>query len=142
MKTLAQVKELYKSNTLDGRDLTRLAQFIPEEELDDFGLELNEEYKGKHKAIPFTKENILNQLESDVDFGFDKALGQRGISSSMMFQVVKMWNWILEDGLENWDEDNNYAQYGLSLFKATAVKYGFDNPIGDDIGNEHKYASY
>lgn len=46
-----------------------------------------------------------------------------------------MWNWILEDGLENWDV-NDYTQYGLPLFKATAQKYGFDNPIDDDECNE------
>lgn len=140
MKTLQQVKEMYKSNTIDGRDLGRLAQFIPENELKDFGLQLNEEYIGKHPNIDFTKENVLKQLEEDVDFGFNKALGQRGISASCMFEVVKMWNWILEEGLENYG-DGNYAQYGLPLFKATAVKYGFDNPIGEDKGNERKYAS-
>lgn len=139
MKTLNQVKEMYKSKTLDGRDLERLSQFIPEDELKDFGLELNEEYIGKHEAIPFTKGKILNQLEKDVDFGFEKALDQRGISASIMFEVVKMWNWILEDGLENWS-DSNYAQYGLPLFKATAIKYGFDNPIGDDEGTEYTYS--
>ena len=49
-----------------------------------------------------------------------------------------MWNWILEEGLEDWDDDN-YAMYGLPLFKATAVKYGFENPIGDDNGDESYY---
>jgi len=29
--------------------------------------------------------------------------------------------------------------YGLPLFKATAIKYGFPNPIGDDSGSERKY---
>ena len=56
-----------------------------------------------------------------------------------MFEVVKMWNWILEEGLENFS-DNDYAQYGLPLFKATAIKYGFDNPIGTDSGCEFKYS--
>jgi len=42
--------------------------------------------------------------------------------------------------LENWDE-SEYAQYGLPLFKATAVKYGFSNWIGDDTGSEDKYAA-
>lgn len=55
-----------------------------------------------------------------------------------MFGVVLAWNKILEEGLENWDP-NNYAMYGLPLFKATAVKYGFENPIGDDYGNESQY---
>jgi hypothetical protein len=139
MKTLEQIKSEYKSNTLDGRDLDRLMEFIPEKDLSHFGIKLKDEYKGKHKAKRFTKSNILKQLKKDVEFGFEKALNQRGISSFLMFNVVKMWNWILEEGLENFDEDN-YAQYGLPLFKATALKYNFPNPIGDDIGNENKYA--
>lgn len=139
MKTLEQVKNLYKSETLDGRDLHRLAQFIPKEQLADFGLELKEGVE--HEAIPYTRENVLKQLEKDVEFGFDKALDKRGISASLMFDVVKMWNWILEEGLENWS-DKNYAQYGLPLFKATAVKYGFRDRIPDDEGNESCYAAY
>lgn len=79
-----------------------------------------------------------DNLEKDVDFGFEKALNQRGLSAGMMHDVVCMWNWILEVGLEDFDE---YAQYGLPTFKATAIKYGFANPIGDDAGNEERYAS-
>ena len=139
MKTLEQIASSYKSETFDGRDLHRLSQFIPEEKLSEFGLELREGYAGKHAAIEFTRENILKQLEKDVEFGFKKALDQRGISSSLMFNVVMMWNWVLEEGLEDFDV-NNYAQYGLPLFKATVVKYGFDNPIGDDYGDEYRYA--
>lgn len=65
-------------------------------------------------------------------------MNKRGISAGLMYEVVSMWNWILEEGLENFDK---YAQYGLPLFKATAEKYGFDNPIGSDKGNESKYAA-
>jgi len=136
MKTLQQVKELYKSNTIDGRDFKRLVQFIPESDLKDFGLELKDEFVGKHEHKEFTKENILIQLKEDVEFGFEKALNQRGLSSSMMAEVVKMWNWILEEGLEDFDE---YPMYGLPIFKATALKYGFDNPIGNDAGSEESY---
>ena len=137
MKTLEQIKYINKSKTIDGRDLNRLAQFIPEEQLKDFGLILRE---GEiHKAIPYTRENVLSQLEKDVDFGFEKALDQRGISSSLMFNVVKMWNWILEEGLEDWPDDN-YAQYGLPLFKETAIKYGFPDQIEGKDGNEYEFA--
>ena len=147
MKTLEQLAELaeqqkFQSNCLDGRDFSRLGMFIPYNLLDKFGLKPNEEYDNEEKwnstIKPFTRENILKQLESDVDFGFEKALNKRGVSSSFMFNVVKMWNWILEEGLEDWPDDN-YAMYGLPLFKATAVKYGFDNPIGEDTGREEKY---
>jgi len=136
MKTLEEIKKSYKTQCLDGRDISRLAQFLKEEEFKDFGLEIDPEYKGRHKPIKFTKENVLIQLRKDVEFGFEKALNKRGISSSLMYEVVQMWNRILEEGLENFD---SYAMYGLPLFKATALKYGFDNPIGDDSGSEDKY---
>lgn len=136
MKTLNQVKELYQSYTADRRGLYRLAQFIPEEELEDFGLKLIG-IEGKHKCKPFTRENILIQLKDDVEFGFKKALDKRGLSSSFMHDVVLMWNWILEEGLEDFDA---YAHYGLPTYKATALKYGFENPIGDDKGSEKCYA--
>lgn len=138
MKSLEQVKEQYTSQTLDGRDLNRLAQFIPEDQLQYFGLQLMEDAKGTHTHIEFNRENILNQLKKDVEFGFEKALNQRGISAGLMFDVVRMWNWILEDGLENFDA---YPMYGLPLFKATAIRYGFPNPIGEDTGSEEKYES-
>lgn len=135
MKTLDQIKQ-YKSKAIDGRDIGRLAKFIPEEDMEAFGLELKDEFKGKHIPVPFTRENILADLKEDVAFGFEKALNQRGLSAHAMAEVVKMWNWILEEGLENYDQ---YPMYGLPIFKATAEKYGFDNPIGEDSGSESHY---
>lgn len=123
---------------MDYRDIKRLGQFISKEQLNDFNLALKDpkDYQ-THINIPFTKENILRQLEEDVAFGFEKALGCRGISSLFMYNVVQMWNWILEEeDLENFDE---YEYYGLPLFKATALKYRFPNPIGTDSGHEERY---
>lgn len=139
MKTLQQVKESYKSKCLDGIDLQRLAVFVPFDQFPFMGIELAESttkeiWDNHHKE--FIKENILLQLERDVAFGFEKALNKHGISSFIMTDVVKMWNWILEEGLEDFDD---YSMYGLPIFKATALKYGFDNPIGDDSGSEEKY---
>ena len=137
MKTLEQVLSSYTSETLDGRDLVRLAQFLSVEQIEKMGLSFNSpEERETHFPVEFTKENILKQLEKDVAFGFEKALNRRGISSSLMYEVVQMWNQILEEGLEGFD---SYAMYGLPLFKATAVKYGFENPIGGDTGSEDHY---
>ena len=146
MKTLEETitrrtKDRNDIECIDEGDLTGLAGFVPEDRLHEIGFELEPEYIGKHVAIPWTRENILKQLEKDVDFGFKKALDRRGIASSLMFEVVMMWNKILEEGLETFDEEN-YAEYGLPLFKATAVKYGFPNPIGNDKGDEEdKYSA-
>ena len=119
---------------------SRLAQFCSKEELrklDIFEEEsLNEFDDSKRKD--WTEENIINQLKRDVAFGFEKALNKRGISASLMFEVVFNWNKILENPLKDWDPDN-YAMYGLPLFKATALLYGFENPIGEDSGREDYY---
>lgn len=91
MKTLEQIKNR-GAQALDSRDFSRLAQFIPEDRLEDFGITLKPEYIGKHETTPFTKEAVLEQLKEDVDFGFEKALSMRGLSAGMMAQVVMMWN--------------------------------------------------
>lgn len=140
MKTKEEIIADYKSKCLDSRDLHRLVEYLTVEDCTAMGLELEEEYVKTHKAKELTKENILKDLERDLAFAFKKALGQRGLSASFMFEVVQMWNWMLQEGLEDWSDDN-YAHYGLPLFKATALKYGLDNPIGDDEGDEQKYAS-
>jgi hypothetical protein len=139
MKTLEQVVKLYKSDTLDGRDVSRLAAFTPADKLAELGFELKE--GSTHTPIPLTRENVLKQLAEDVDFGFEKALDKRGISAGLMFSVVKMWNWILEEGLENWSDDN-YAHYGLPLFKATAIKYGLKDEISGKTGTEAEFSTY
>lgn len=149
MRTLDEILSNYKSNCLDGRDTYRLWKFIPWDVVKnypDFLENIKEEYRNEEKwmsevyEMPYTRDNILEHLRSDVAFGFEKALNRRGISSSLMFEVVRMWNWVLDEDeeLTNWPE-SNYAMYGLPLFKATAVKYGFPNEIGDDEGNESWY---
>ena len=138
MKTIEEIIKNYENyeTSIEDRFGRRLCQFLTREQMVKIGFELG----GNADHIPkeWTRENIINQLKSDVEFGFEKALDKRGISSSLMFSVVMSWNKVLEEGLEDWDEDN-YRYYGLPLFKATALKYGFDNPIGDDYGNEYKY---
>lgn len=144
MKTIEEILENYEeewATFLDDRFGARLCQFLTEEQMESIGFSMKEEYKGQHVVREWTRENILEQLKSDVEFGFEKALDRRGISSGLMFDVVRKWNKVLEEGLEDWDE-NHYAMYGLPLFKATAVKYGWDNPIGDDDGNESEYGEY
>lgn len=119
---------------------SRLAQFCSKEELRKLNIFVEESLNefDDSKVKDWTEENIINQLKRDVAFGFEKALDKRGISASLMFEVVFNWNKILENPLKNWNPDN-YAMYGLPLFKATALLYGFENPIGEDTGTEDYY---
>jgi len=140
MKALQDILSNYKEweMPLDDRFGKRLCKFLTVEQAKSIGWEFKPEYAATHEPIPWTRENVIAQLKEDVEFGFYKALNKRGISSGMMYDVVLSWNKVLEEGLENFSK---YAQYGLPLFKATAVKYGFDNPIGDDSGDEYKYSA-
>jgi len=138
MKTIEQIVA-YKSETLDGRDISRLAEYIPLEYWPKVGLTLREGVDPASVIIrPLVRENVLKNLANDLDFAFEKALNKRGLSAGMMYQVVKMWMWVLDDELADFEE---YAQYGLPLFKAVAIKYGLPNEIGEDSGDEFKYSA-
>lgn len=125
-----------KSNSLLGDMFgRRLRQFLTVEQAKSIDWEVLKQY---HNPIEFTKQNVIKQLESDVAFGFKKALEKNLLISKLMFDVVKEWLFILEDPLKDFDD---YSMYGLPLFKAVAVKYGFNNPIGEDDGSKDKYGN-
>lgn len=141
MKTIEEIISNYDRyrGFLDDRFGRRFLSFLTREQAERIGY-IPEEGCEWPEPAAWTKDAVLEQLKADVSFGFEKALNQRGISSSLMFDTVLKWNRILEDGLEDWDEED-YAMYGLPLFKATAEKYGWDNPIGEDTGREEYYNS-
>lgn len=139
MKTRQQVLDLYEQGDCppecDGRTYDRLVRFYPEPVWAEFNRVQKEP---NYQPIAWTKENILKELKRDVAFGFEKALARRALTAEMMFEVVKMWMWVLDDSLQHWPDDQ-YLSNGLPYFKAVALKYGLDNPIGDDKGSEVKY---
>lgn len=129
----------YELASFDGRDVDRLASFLKKDDLHIFGLSL-EDKTAEWVTTELTQENVLDCLKRDLSFAFEKALDQRGLSAAAMFSVIKMWMWLLDDKLQYFD-NNYYAQYGLPLFKAVAVKYGFENPIGDKNGDEPEFSA-
>lgn len=129
MKDLKDFISSYKSRCEDSRDLERLLQFcswkmIPMITGYDTLAGCSKEAWMKRIYRPFNRENILKELEADVIFGSQKAADRRGLSAGLIFECVRMWNDILEEGLEDWPDDK-YAPYGMPLFEATAKKYGF-----------------
>ena len=141
MKTLQEVMER-GSNCMDGRDFARLGEFMTLEQLNSVGLTLMEEHQANWTPKVWERDSILEQLKRDLDFAFEKALDKRGISASLMAEVVAMWVFALDDeGIRDFDFESNYAQYGLPGMKAVALHYNLPNPLGDDSGTEDKYAS-
>ena len=147
MRTREQVKAAIKAGQapergansfLDARDYARLADFFPVEEWSILDIKLKE---GAEPPVPeeWTEENVKAALGRDLAFAFEKALNKRGISASLMYEVIKMWCWVL--GADDIAECKNYAQYGLPVLKAAAGRFGLPNPIGADRGNEEKYSA-
>ena len=124
MLSLEYVKEHISEIELDNllhqcRFTKRFVDFLPASEWKKFGFE----YQGEEEYIPkeWTEENVLAQLKYDLDFAIEKALCQRGISASLMNDVLRSWCIVLENGLENID----YGWYGDNLIKAIDEYYDF-----------------
>ena len=121
MKTLEQILD-YESQCFDSRDLLRLVKYMTKEQAEERGF-------SSHEIAPLTREEVLKDLERDLLFGWEKAQNKRGLSAELMYRVVSMWNWVLEEGLEDFDD---YAPYGEPLFKEVSEKYGIPLKEGTD----------
>lgn len=128
-----------KPKCIDGRDLGRVIRYIKFNDIKDLLKDDVDESEWNKTILDFTEENVLNQLSDDLEFAFEKALNKRGLSAGIMYETIKTYMYILED--EELLDFSDYAQYGLPLFKAVAVKYDFENPIGDDDGDEYEYSA-
>ena len=124
MKTLKYVKnhieEFEEDNFIDSRFTKRFLDFLPTDEWEKFGFR----YTGEKERIPkdWTRENILDQLKEDVLFGYEKAINERGISSSLMASVVNAWCKILEHGL---DLNGDDGYYHIKQFVNVSNYYGW-----------------
>lgn len=125
MKAINEILENYKEYEvfLDDRFGARFSCFLTPEQMEKIGFSLNDAYKDKYVPKEWTEENVVNQLKEDVLFGWEKACDGRGISASLMYEVVKSWCKVLEDDLQYFSD---YGPYGKPLFKAVAQKYGID----------------
>ncbi len=126
MKSLEYVKthinEFEEDDFLDMRWTKRFLDFIPVSEWEEYGFK----YNGNPDEVvvkEWTEENILAQLKSDVEFGYEKAMDERGISSKLMAMVVNAWCKVLENGL-NLDGDDGW--YHVDQFTTVAEHYGWD----------------
>lgn len=125
MKTIEEVLQNYKDYEvpLDDRFGSRLCEFLTLQQMETLDFSYNDPEKAKtHTPKAWTKENIPAQLKEDVEFGWEKACDERGISSSLMYEVVKSWCKVLENEFADFED---YEPYGKPLFKAVAKKYGW-----------------
>lgn len=125
MKTVEEVLQNYKDYevAIEDRFGVHLCDFLTLQQMEVLGFSYNDPEKEKtHTPKAWTEENILAQLKEDVEFGWEKACDERGISSSLMYEVVKSWCKVLENEFVDFED---YGPYGKPLFKAVAKKYGW-----------------
>lgn len=124
MKSLEYVKthieEFEEDDFFDRRFTKRFVDFLPVEEWKKFGFQ----YVGNEPRTPkeWTEENVLAQLKRDVEFGFEKAIGERGISSELMAMCVRGWCRVLENGLCLKDD----GCYHVKQFVVVSRHYGWN----------------
>lgn len=131
MKTVEELLK-YEFKCMDNRDKERIVDFCTVEQLKKIGVILIPAYEKEHKPITMTKELVLEQFKRDALLGQEKALNQRGVSSAMMYQVIRMWLWILEDPLYEVYNCDTYHNYGLELFERVIDKYVFDRGVTNE----------
>ena len=127
MKTLDYVKahidEFEEDNVFDNRWTKRFLGFIPINEWGKYGFRYTGDNPEEMKPKEWNEENILAQLKQDVEFGYEKAMGERGISAELMALVVNAWCKILENEL---NLDGNDGWYHIKQFTIVAEYYGWD----------------
>jgi len=119
MRTVNEIKERVEQQRKDYIDsvmiqtcggIHPLQEYVPE-----FFIEGHQD-----KATPLTRENIIAQMQDYIDFAFEKAENQRGISAERSIWKFKQWLWVLEDDSIPTD---NYCDYGIEILKCITEKY-------------------
>lgn len=115
------ISEFEEDNFLDRRFTKRFIDFLPTSEWEKFGFR----YTGEDEYMPkeWTEENIITQLKEDVQFGYEKAINKRGISSELMAMVVNAWCKVLQNGL---NLNGNDGWYHMKQFTTVAEHYGWE----------------
>lgn len=114
------ISEIEFDNYIGERRFTkRFVDFLPTSEWGKFGY--GYKWEKEYNPKEWTEENIINQLKEDLEFAIEKATNQRGISASLMYDVLRSWCKVLENDLE----DTEYGWYGDKLIKAVDEYYGF-----------------
>lgn len=77
-----------------------------------------------------TDEEVMKEMSGYIEFAWDKAIGERGLSANRNIMHYSAWIWLLNDGsFEEYKEkcDNEYSEYGKPVLSWICKKYGYDN---------------
>ena len=69
------------------------------------------------------RENVIAKMQDYINFAYEKAYDQRGISASRSMWKFSQWLWVLDDDEMNCE---NYDNYGIGVLDQIVLKYGLD----------------
>lgn len=77
------------------------------------------------------KATVIEKMREYMDFAWEKAIDERGLSAGRSVRKFQTWLWLLDDAetLEFAEDDDNYSPYGKPILKCISEKYGFDIPV-------------
>lgn len=127
MKTINEVIENYSKYevNLDDRFGIRFCSFLNDKQIKEIGFNIKDEFIEEHNNSlkEWNEENVIKQMTDDLLFLNEKSLNHKGISTELMFDVVKSWLKVLEDDL---CEIKDYNDYARSFINKVAAKYNID----------------
>lgn len=108
---------------LDHRDVNRLLDYLTYDEAISPYPRLAEDI-AREKWLGtkmWDEPTVMEHIKRSLDFAFEKAIDQRGISAGLMHMVMRMWAWVLMD--YEMAAEENYQDYGLDYLRRFKAKY-------------------
>ena len=98
---------------LDHRDIDRLLRYLTYDEAVEYLGDVFKEGAKDKWGEPQTwdEETVTQHIRDSLEFAFEKALEQRGISAGLMHTVMLMWLWVMQD--QELLDECHYTNYGL-----------------------------
>lgn len=122
MKTKEQLLSFIKQEYTSGSGVAwnKFALYFEYGELWALTGFMSKQYNVTPKEV--TYENIVKDLEEDTILGLKAAKNRSSITSTIIYESIRIWLWILEDELYDFDK---YSPCGLPLYEAVTLKYNF-----------------
>lgn len=80
----------------------------------------------------YTANDVYEQMKDYMQFAFDKAQGERGVSANRSIMHYIAWTWLIDQEfsaeIERMYRDG-YSGYGLSILKHIREHYGWEDPV-------------
>lgn len=65
-----------------------------------------------------TDADVIKKMKGYIDFAYDKAENQRGLSANRSIMHFQAWSFLVDDGLHEWINNEyatNYDNYGINI---------------------------